>query len=472
MLRFALILGVALPALVMGNGRQARGQSEEAFVRVSPRDARYFELSDGRPYIPIGLNLVEPPWPHKELGAMEAWFKDLSASGGNYARIWLSGRYFDVERTKSGQYDAGQAAHIDELLRLAARHGIRLKLCLEHFRAIEGDNWAVKPLHHVSQGGPAATIAEFFDAPTCRDQFKAKLAWFARRYGDNPNVFGWELWNEVNCVGGGDWMAWTQEMLGELHRLFPKNLAMQSLGSFDGDWGRKSYARMAVMPGNDVAQVHRYLDLGAQYAVCHGPVDVLAADAVRELAALEPGRPILLAESGAVEKSHSGPSKLYGKDKAGLILHDVLFAPFFAGAAGPGHIWHWDVYVAKNNLWHHFGRFAKAVAGLDPPAEGFRVLELPHGRLTVRALAGRRTFLAWLRDPKNTWRTELAEGAAPGRIAGESLELPKDLPSLRGATVRTYDPWRDAWAPAKVDGGRLALPDFERSLVVRIDLAK
>ena len=470
MRRSALILCATLAALVSPNHRPARAASEEAFVRVSPRDPRYFELSDGRPYIPIGLNLVQPPSPGNGLGEMEVWLKNLSAHGGNYARIWLSSRYFDIEHERSGRYDPQQAGHIDELLRLAARCHVRLKLCLEHFRTIEGKDWAAKPLHHVSNGGPASSIADFFDSPRCRSQFKGKLAWFAQRYGDDPNVFGWELWNEVNCVGGGDWMAWTEDMLKELHRLFPKNLAMQSLGSFDGDWARKSYARLALMPGNDVAQVHRYLDLGAQYAVCHGPVDRLAADAVRKLVSLDPKKPVLLAESGAVEKSHSGPFKLYQKDKAGIILHDVLFAPFFAGAAGPGHIWHWDVYVARMDLWHHFGRFAKVVEGVDPPAEAFRVLELPGRRLTVRALQGRRTFLAWARDPKNTWRAELADGIAPERISGEALELPKDLPSLRGATVRTYDPWRDVWSPAKADGGRVALPDFERSVVVRIDL--
>ena len=45
------------------------------------------------------------------------------------------------------------------------------------------------------------------------------------------------------------------------------------------------------------------------------------------------------------------------------------FAPFFAGAAGSGQCWHWDRYVDKMNLWHHFGRFAEIVKGLDPPAE-------------------------------------------------------------------------------------------------------
>jgi hypothetical protein len=57
---------------------------------------------------------------------------------------------------------------------------------------------------------------------------------------------------------------------------------------------------------------------------------VLAADAVRTLLSWNPQRPLLLAESGAVEPSHSGPSKLYAKDKDGIILHDILFTPFFA----------------------------------------------------------------------------------------------------------------------------------------------
>src|SRR6185312_7979666 len=102
-----------------------------------------------------------------------------------------------------------------------------------------------------------------------------------------------------------------------------------------------------------------------------GPVDVLAADAVRELLSYRPGRAVILAESGAVEPRQAGPCKVYAADREGMLLHDILSAPFFAGAAGAGQIWHWDAYVAANNLRHHFGRFAQVVRGLDPAAEGF-----------------------------------------------------------------------------------------------------
>ena len=456
-----------------GDDHATRSDAMKTFVRVSPRDGRYLERSDGQPYVPIGLNIVQPPSPYKDLGAMAEWIEHLSANRGNFIRIWMGAAYFDVEHEKSGQYDPAKADRIARLLDLCRERGVRVKMCIEYFRTLKGGkSWSCKALHLAENGGPARDAADFFAGQAGRQQFKRKLAWLADRFGDEPAVFGWELWNEVNCVRGADWYAWSEVMLADLHRLFPKNLAMQSLGSFDGDWSLKNYPRLGRLPGNDVAQVHRYLDCGAQYDICHGPVDVLAADAVRRIRAWQGEKPILLAESGAVEPSHSGPFKLYAKDTAGIILHDVLFAPFFAGAAGPGHIWHWDHYVARNDLWRHFGRFAEAVEGIDPPAEGFRPGMVDHPRLRVYTLAGQHTFLAWLRDRQNTWQTELADGQPPETIAGASLALPEGLPTLDGARVRTYDPWANQWAPAKVAAGRVALPPLTRSLVVRMDFKR
>jgi len=62
----------------------------KSFVRVSPQDKRYFELSsDGSPYIPIGLNMIAPYGDNEEeaLARMEQWIKSLSENGGNYIRI-------------------------------------------------------------------------------------------------------------------------------------------------------------------------------------------------------------------------------------------------------------------------------------------------------------------------------------------------------------------------------------------------
>jgi hypothetical protein len=357
------------------------------------------------------------------------------------------------------------------MLDLCRKYGIRVKLTMEHFRSIGGGRqaWADKPLHHVANGGTAQSMPDFFDGEPSREQFKRKIAWYGNRYGNQPVVYGWELWNEVNAVNGrGNIMAWSEMMLAELHKTFPGNMAMQSLGSFDNTRWRDLYRQHSNLPGNDLAQVHRYLDLGANWEVCHGPVDVLAAEAVREIKSYEPGRPIVLAESGAVEPSHSGPFKLYPKDKDGILLHDILFAPFFAGAAGAGQIWHWDSYVAPNNLWFQFGRFAETVRDLDPPAEGFEPSMTPHDRLRVYVLNGKKTLLAWCRDTRNTWESELKNGEKPEQLRGMTVDFSPVLAGKTPRSVRVYDPWTNRWSNAKLKKGKLELPEFSRSIVVRM----
>ncbi len=439
------------------------------FVRVSPRDSRYFEFSDGQPYIPIGLNMIGPRR-DEGFSSMQRWIEKLAANGGTFIRIWMGSPYFDVEHTRSGEYDQKKAGRIARLLRLCGKHGVKVKMCIESFRhfGTRTQAWSAKPLHLVANGGPATDIADFFDGRRSREQFKRKLAWFQDQFGSDPAVFGWELWNEMNTVAGGDYMAWTEVMLAELHRLFPRNLCMQSLGSFDRERKRRLHQRLSIMKGNDVAQVHRYLDLGAEVAACKGPADIMAADAVGEIRAFKPGRPILLAESGAVEPNHTGPFRLYKKDTAGIILHDVLFAPFFAGTAGPGHTWHWDAYVDANDLWWHFGRFAAVMKDLDPAAERFEPMSIQHPRLRVYVLRGKRTALVWCRDKRNTWMRELRDGRPPEQITGATLDgsaLPK------AARIRAYDPWTDQWRTLVPQASRITLPAFSRSLVLRLQRA-
>ena len=439
------------------------------FVQCSKRDPRYFDLANGKPYIPIGLNMISPPWrDDDDLTKLENdWFKPLRDNNANYIRIWLSHQEYEVERERSGNFDDTRAKKLDRLFALARQYGIRLKLCTEHFRHLgEGNQpWAARPMHLKANGGPAENTLDFFTGEAGRALYKKKLDWYAGRFGSDPIVFGWELWNEMDAVGipvDAVW-PWSTEMLAELHKRFPKNLAMQSLGSYDVENKKNSYRRLCELPGNDVLQVHRYLDLGASWKICSEPVALLAAEAVKDLLALKIPKPVLLAEAGAVEPNHSGPFQLYKKDKYGIILHDVLFAPFFAGAAGPGHCWHWDQYVAPNNLWFQFGRFAAAVEGLDPPAENFRPFELDNERLFLYGLEGKTKTLVWCRDKLNTWKTELDEEKPPETLTDLTIDL-----DAKGKRVRFYDPWENRRTDGKADNGKIVLPGFCRSLVIEI----
>jgi len=439
------------------------------FVRLSGRDPRYFELSDGTPYIPIGFNLVRSPAEDE----MQDVIQKMASHRINYCRIWLDVPPWNIEDQASGVYNEDNADTLDRFLSLAGENGIRVKMCLEHFRDIPPVQkiWSDKSLHHRSNGGPFATTEEFLSSERGQAQFKRKLAFYRSRFGGRPEVFAWELWNEMNCVNG-DWLTWTASMLPELHRLFPKNLAAQSLGSFDNEKYRETmYRPLSLVEGNDLAQVHRYLDLGAPWSICHGPVDVLLAEAVRELRSLNPGKPVLMAETGAVKPRHTGCSDLYAKDKAGMLLHDAIFAPFFAGAAGTGNTWWWRESIEAPDLWWHFARFASAVEGVAPPDEGFEPLAVAHDRLRAYALKGKSTCLAWCRDSLNDWRSELDQEKPPDVLKDMVVDLSPCLAGARARAARAYDPWKDSWSSVEVESGEVSLPPFERSIVVRLDLA-
>jgi hypothetical protein len=462
-LALRLFFGAMLSALA-GQTRAAE-PAQSPFVRLSPRDARYFELSNGKPYLPIGFNLVPGPQPQEIQRTVET----MARNGINYCRIWIDQTPWTIE-TRSGQYDPEKAKNLDQFLALCRQRGIYVKMCIEYFRDIppQSNRWSDKPMHHTANGGPFKDMNDFLTSAAAHAQFKRKLAWYANRYGDEPAVFAWELWNEMNAVRG-DWRDWTRLMLPELHRLFPKNLAVQSLGSFDTAGVRGSYRELCLIKDNDIAQVHRYLDLGGQLEICHAPVDLLAADAVAELRAFNAGKPIILTETGAVKPKHTGASELYAKDPDGTLLHDMLFAPFFAGAAGTGHVWWWRQAIEQPNLWHHYARFARAVEGVDPPAEGFVPMQPSHPRLRIYALQGKRTYLAWCRDSANTWQSELVDGRPPETLKGQTLDLTDCGLDLQTAQIRLYNPWTDQWTPAQANQNRLPLPDFTRSLVVRIE---
>ncbi|MBK8504617.1 MAG: hypothetical protein IPL46_21860 [Saprospiraceae bacterium] len=224
---------------------------------------------------------------------------------------------------------------------------------------------------------------------------------------------------------------------------------------------------MMLLPGNEVAQVHRYLDLGAKMEICQAPMDNICASAIQELLSYHPAKPVILAETGAVEPGHAGPSKYYPLDTAGILLHDILFAPFFSGSAGAGMSWHWESYVHKNNLWYHYQRFSEASEGIDPIEEAFVPSIIATDSLRIYQLRGKKTNLLWLRDSNNTWQSELDHGIPAQTRQGVQL-LAADLGiSTLPNSMDVYDPWQNIWSKISRDDLRFRLPDFKRSIIVR-----
>ncbi len=481
-MKYQLFVFVFILLTIMPGTSNGQSDSEVyRFIGVSPANPSYLTFSDGQTYIPIGINMINPSGrysnnPDSAFYEIDQWMKNLSDNGGNYIRVWLSNSFWDMEE-EAGKYNEEKIRRIDRFIAMARKYHLRIKLTLEHFRSItleeNPQQWATKFAYHKSHGGPLDSVRQYLSSAEGRQLFLNKLDFYSKHYGSDTLFFGWELWNEMNAMSvpkDSLFISWNKKMLAEVKQRFPDNLAMESLGSFDGDYVRPLYKEIMSMPGNEVAQVHRYLDPGAQLEVCHAPMDIICSSAVNELRSYQLEKPILLAETGAVEAHHAGPSKLYPKDTAGILLHDILFAPFFSGAAGTGMSWHWESYVAKNNLWYHFGRFASAIKGIDPVEESFTPSFKETGSLRIYILKGKRTTLLWLRDKMNNWESELEKGIPPHTLHAININLAELGINSPLEKIDVYDPWKNAWTNILGNNPVFILPDFKRSLVIRLTL--
>ena len=88
-----------------------------SFVQVSARDPRYFCLSDGQPYIPVGCNIAAMG----SVADMEHYLGKMHRNGANFGRVWLNTNLFEIE-TRYGEVDTAKLVRIDRLLELADRH--------------------------------------------------------------------------------------------------------------------------------------------------------------------------------------------------------------------------------------------------------------------------------------------------------------------------------------------------------------
>jgi hypothetical protein len=286
------------------------------------------------------------------------------------------------------------------------------------------------------------------------------------RYANDPTIMAWELWNEMDCVRTSHWelvREWTRDMLREIKRMAPRQLVTNSLGSFDDVRKQRVQDdfRMAEM---DFQQVHRYLDQGAPWEIANLDPVAFSVDAVQR--ARRPDRPIFLAETGAVNDRHTGPFRFYRMDERGILFHDTAFPALFAGAAGTGHIWHWDQYVDQKDLWRYYRPLADLLAGVQLDAEGFRPVDLSTERAWLLGLHGRQHLLLWVRNKADNWHAVLRDECEPALLDEQVVDLsPLGILSGRAETIW---PWGEDMAQAQFAAGRLRLPPFRYGLMIRI----
>lgn len=460
----------------------ARAQNSSAldqqseFIRISTKCPAYFETTGGKTWVPVMINYIVPAGQDEAtaFATIENYFRNFSTNGGNAMRIWISSPFLEIEDRKAGQYSSDKFARIDKVLQLAEKYGIRIKFTLQHIRTITAGQakqpWANSTVLSADNGGPFTDIKEYINTAKGKQYYLNRAKALAERYKDNKQIFGWELWNEMDAVDSKDWFAFTTEILDSVKALFPNHIVTQTLGSLHSKDAADRYEQFFGLQNNPYVSLHRYIDPGkdwSQYDDITRPVDSMILQAMRFAQRNVHNKPIVVNEIGAVEANHAGPSKLYLVDTAGVLIHDMIFAPFFCGAAATGGMWHWDSYVERQHLWYHYQRFQHAIKGIDPAEERFTPFTLDKQGVRVYGLKGRHQTIIWCRNAENNWKTEFLQHIAPTLKTDFSISL-ADIGKTNAHTAKIYDPWKDEWTNGAIKDGKVSLPSFLRSVVLVI----
>ena len=80
--------------------------------------------------------------------------------------------------------------------------------------------------------------------------------------------------------------------------------------------------------------------------------------------------------------------------------------------------------------------------------------------------------MAWCRDAKNDWHTELEQGIPPETLDNISLDISKYLGTKKAKSIKAYDPWNAIWTECGLKEGKIALPQFTRSIAVKVEYNK
>ena len=445
--------GVYHFTVIMNERETERGEWEceasdnHGFIHIRKKDSRYFAYSDGTPFCPVGINLCYPTAYDYSDGTefgingqkcylgirqYEAWFKNLSQNGVNLVRLWLGHEYFNPDTGEATELNYLQFAKIDAVVELAEQYGIKLKLTFEHFRDFsckdtvpDGYNGYIYKLFHktLNYGNRACqSMEEWLTDPLWKSLWLKKVSEFTRRYGGNTSIFTFEFWNEMNAVTADfdTVAAWNREMMPKCKKLAPDNLWVNSLGSLDAEYVQNMYDFYLKNTEDDFIQFHRYLDQGARLNCCQ-PCD-FTGEGIKRVQ--KDNRPILLAETGAVNDCHSGPFRYYSADHRGIIFADCVYTPFFCGSAGCGNIWHWDErYVESKNLYHMYQKFSEFVHGIALDEEQFVCRNCSDDRVWMYLLVGKTVTLGYIRNKSDSWDKILRDGQQPEPL--QAIELPR-----------------------------------------------
>ncbi|HEX8464838.1 MAG TPA: cellulase family glycosylhydrolase [Abditibacterium sp.] len=306
------------------------GAAQPGFVRIDPKNPRRFSFDNGARYYPLGHNVA---WKNGGDPPIPTMFGRMGAAGENWSRVWMN--HWDNKNLdwplptggKLGDLDLGVARRWDEVVESAAKNGIYFQLVTQHhgqYSANVNPNWADNP-YNVANGGFLSTPTEFFTNERAKALTKRKLRYMVARYGYNPHVLAWELWNEVQFSDAGRAPNWA--IVAAWHREMAAFVRAQD-----------AYRHLLTTSSEVPPEVYAPVDYYQRHTY---PSSVIATLSQLNFVGAEwPAKPQFTGE--------------FGSDRAPeWTMHSGMWAGIASDAAGAAQYWYWD-RVEQGNYYRHF----------------------------------------------------------------------------------------------------------------------
>ncbi len=414
------------PSLLLANPVRAQQTSTppvialpayEGMISVAP-GGRYFMDEAGQGFIVIGQNDAIS-WPGlntlfdgSSTEQTEAYVRDLRAHGVTVSRIMIE--YAQQPETilenPVGQFNEQVVAFWDAFIPMAEAHGLYL-LLTPYDTFWQSDRWESYP-YNSTMGGPCATRSEWLTGRACIEAQKNRWRFMIDRWGDSPNIFAWDIMNEVELWWGNsndeiaayvDEMAafvrdYEMERWGRSHMLTVSSAAPTPEGAL----GRIIYNHPAL----DFANTHLYIGDIMDPSDPYLPGAMMSGGVALSLESIRQPRPYFDSESGPISDWIVNPQ--FDQE----YHNNMSWAHLAACGAGTGMRWpytspHFILPELRDNLLA-VARFATAIDWANFASENITRSVTVSDRQILRAgCSDVETGIVWLAADRRTREVQL-----------------------------------------------------------------
>ncbi|NQT18073.1 MAG: DUF5060 domain-containing protein [Planctomycetes bacterium] len=356
---------------------------DPGYVRISKKDPRCFEFDNGQMFYPIGHNLRSPnddrgalriygkhkPFPDRGTYAYEDVLPEMAANGENFAEVWMSSWWLDLEWIPAwkhyqglGDYNLANAWKLDRVLQLARKNNIRVHLVVDNHGKISNwcdPEWKDCP-YNKENGGFLSSPDEFFTNQRAMKLYKQKMRYIIARWGYDTYIAGIELWSELDLTGATGAFHkhpsktnWHRIMTKYIRSIDPWNHILTTHYSTNYS---KIDPKVASLPGIEYIAVDAYRQNNDRRSIGHLLTDTYSF-------CRQWPKPLFITEYGGTP--HAGSKASIESD-----LHAGLWAGWMLPMGGTPLLWWFDFiergYSGNLNdpgLFFHFRAFSRYAAG-------------------------------------------------------------------------------------------------------------